>query len=154
MHEALQHTSAYVSIRQNPSLTWLSIWINLKMLCAMQGGIRELKWPAACACPPPVSCGPSRRNSDTMRSADASIRQHTAAYVSIRQQTSAYASIRQHTSAYLSIPQHTSAYASIRQQTLAYASKRQHTSACVSLVVPIHIATTRPRSDTGVCVCE
>jgi hypothetical protein len=73
---------------------------------------------------------------------NASIHQHTSAYVSIRQHTSAYASIRQHTSAYVSIPvakreapremnasihQHMSAYVSICQHTPAYVSIRQNT---------------------------
>jgi hypothetical protein len=64
--------------------------------------------------------------------ADGRIRQHMSAYVSIRQHTSAYVSRRQHTSAYVSIRQHASAYVSIRQHASAYVSIRQHTSAYVS----------------------
>jgi hypothetical protein len=76
----------------------------------------------------------------SIRQLNASIRQHTSAYVS---QMPAYVSIHEHTSAgfllaaiprvtpeaYVSIRQHTSAYVSIRQHTPAYDSIR-HTVHC------------------------
>ncbi len=116
-----QHTSAYVSIRQ-------------QALPAHK--LVVLKYYETC-CPPDVfQWRLCRRGNAAYRphtSAYVSMRQHTSAYVSIRQHTSAYVSIRQHTSACVRICQHTSAYVSIRQNTSAYVSIRQHTSAYVSM---------------------
>jgi hypothetical protein len=61
----------------------------------------------------------------------ASIRQHTSAYVSIRQHASAYVSIRHHTSAYVTIRQHTSPYvtAFLKKSKL----EKQHIHVCTRL---------------------
>jgi isocitrate/isopropylmalate dehydrogenase len=87
-HLARQHTSAYVSIRQQTS-AYASIRQHRDLLLHVTHHL------AQCA---HVRCCLVRL-----------LRQHASAYVSI---------IRQHTSAYVSIRQHTSAYVSIRAQCL------------------------------------
>ncbi len=67
----VQHTSAYVSIRQHTSA-----YVSIRQHTSAYLSIRQ------------------------HTSAYVSIRQHTSAYVSIRQQTSVYVSIRPHTSTY------------------------------------------------------
>jgi non-ribosomal peptide synthetase component E (peptide arylation enzyme) len=88
----VQHTSAYVSIRQHASYTACVNYVTFK-----------IQQTSACVrirqhTPIPVfwlhACVSIRQN----MSACASIRQNASAYVSIRQHTSAYVSIRQHTS--------------------------------------------------------
>jgi hypothetical protein len=119
-----QHTSAYVSIRQQASAcdhtSDCDFWavaltlLHLSIISPLSLSLKE-----------------------------ATLRQHTSAYVSIRQNKSAYVSIRlalyaisggcRNSPAYISIRQHTSAYVSLRQHTPAYASIRQHASAYTSV---------------------
>jgi hypothetical protein len=89
-----QHTSAYVSIRQEPSHRLRPLPLPMRS-AYVQSGVRHTF---------------SIRS--VMRSAYVSKRQHTSAYVSICRYTSASVSIRQHMSAYVGICQQASAYVS------------------------------------------
>jgi hypothetical protein len=94
IREDIYHTSAYVRIREDIYQPTLSVWSSEEQRRAV----------AVCTC----------------------IRQHTSAHVSIRQHTSAYVRTRQHT-AYVSIS------ATAESLCLIYVRMRPHTSAYVSI---------------------